>query len=299
MPVHLASTSRRAFMAQLGSVFIAGSELNAATAKQVDPDLIAILNDTHIGEHHPANAPIPTRLRETVASLLDLEAQPAAVIINGDLALSDGQVGDYRRFAEIISPLREADIPVHLTLGNHDDRDVFYQVMAGGKNTSPPVLSKHVSVVSLPKVNLFLLDSLKAPHISRGELGSDQLHWLGQALDTHPEKPALIFAHHNPLLGLNEKTDHVGLDDTDALWKLLTSRPHVKAYIHGHLHQRSYSQHRGIHLIDTPATAFVTRPAESTTGWTLAQISDRGGHFKTLTHLKTHPWNGAVQRLVW
>ncbi len=299
MPVHLAITSRRDFLARLSSVFIASPVLCGATEKQVDPDLIAILNDTHIGEHHPANAPIPTRLLETVAWLLKLEARPAVVIINGDIALSDGQAGDYRRFADIIAPLRAADIPVHLTMGNHDDRDVFYQVLAGEKNAGSPVLSKYVSVVPLSKVNLFLLDSLKAPHVSRGELGSDQLHWLGQALDAHSDKPALICAHHNPQFGKDKKTDHVGLDDTHALWDILVSRPHVKAYIHGHLHQRNYSKHRGIHVLNTPATAFVTKPAESTTGWTLAQIFDHGGQFKTLTHMKTHPWNGAVQRLVW
>ncbi len=57
------------------------------------------------------------------------ERHPAAVIINGDLALNDGQAGDYEHFAKLIAPLRDADIPVHLTLGNHDNRDVFYKVM--------------------------------------------------------------------------------------------------------------------------------------------------------------------------
>lgn len=301
MPVHLASTSRRAFMAQLGGAVVCGPLLCAAevSGQRVDPDRIAILNDTHIGEHHPEAAAVPTHLRETVAWLVGLERLPAAVIINGDLALSDGQPGDYRRFAKLIAPLREAGIPMHLTLGNHDDREVFFQVLESEKTAASPVLSKHVGLVSLEKANLFLLDSLKGTHSPHGLLGQEQLHWLGQMLDAHADKPALVFAHHNPRLGGEERFYPSGLEDSAALWDLLVSRPQVKAYVHGHLHQRGYSQHRGIHIVDTPATSFVSRPEESTTGWTMAQLSSDGGAFTTLTHAKGHAWDRAVERLMW
>lgn len=301
MPVHLASASRRAFMAQLGGAVVCGPTLfgAAAAGQRVDGDRIAILNDTHIGEFHAENAPVPRQLQETVAWLVGLERLPAAVIINGDLALSDGQPGDYRRFAKLISPLREAGIPVHLTLGNHDDREVFFRVMESETKTDPPVLSKHVGVVSLAKANLFLLDSLKGPRVTQGWLGQEQLQWLGQMLDAHPDKPALVFAHHNPRLGGEEKFYPGGLEDSEALWDLLVSRPQVKAYVHGHLHQRSYSQHLGIHIVDTPATSFVRRPEESTTGWTMGQLSADGCEFTTLTHAKGHAWDRKVERLGW
>lgn len=301
MPVHLVSASRRAFLAQLGGAVVCGQILCGAeaAAQRVDSDRIAILNDTHIGEHHPENAPVPTHLRETVAWLVGLERRPAAVIINGDLALSDGQPGDYRRFAELIAPLREAGIPVHLTLGNHDDRDRFSQVMGSQSQADPPVMSKHVGVVSLAKANLFLLDSLKGPNLAQGWLGKEQLQWLSRMLDAYADKPALIFAHHNPRLGGEEKFYPGGLEDSAALWDLLVSHPQVKAYVHGHLHQRNYSQHRGIHIADTPATSFVRRPEQSTTGWTMAQFSADGAEFTTVTHAKGHAWNRAVERLGW
>lgn len=301
MPFHLASASRRAFLGRLGGAVILRPSLEAVeiSGQRVDPDRIAILNDTHIGEHHAENAPIPTHLRETVAWLVGLERLPAAVIINGDLALSDGQPGDYRRLAKLIAPLRQADIPVHLTLGNHDDRDVFFQTLASEKTADPPVLSKHVGLVPLAKANLFLLDSLKGPHQAQGSLGQEQLQWLGQMLDAHSDKPALVFAHHNPRLGGEEKFYPGGLEDSAALWDLLVSRPQVKAYVHGHLHQRGYSQHRGIHIVDTPATSFVRRPEDSTTGWTMGQLSAEGGEFTTLTHAKGHAWDRRVEKLGW
>jgi 3',5'-cyclic-AMP phosphodiesterase len=299
MPLHLSCASRREFIAELAGAVVFGSVLRGATGKRVDPDRIAILNDTHIGGRHPEDSPIPTQLRETVAWLVGLERHPAAVIINGDLALNDGQAGDYEHFVKLIAPLREAGIPVHLTMGNHDDRDVFYQVLKAEKRVEPPVVSKHVSVIHLAKVNLFLLDSLKATNVMSGLLGREQLAWLERMLDAQPDKPALVFAHHNPRFGDEEKYFAGGLEDSGPLWDLLVSRAQVKAYVHGHIHHWNYSQHRGIHILDTPATSFVLRPEESTTGWTMAQLTDRGGEFTTLTHLKAHRWNGAVKKLAW
>ena len=264
--------------------------LHAAAAERVDADRIAILNDTHIAAQHPASAAIPTHLRETVAWLVAQERRPAAVVINGDLALFDGKSGDYEHFARLIAPLREAGMPVHLTLGNHDDREVFYQVLQAEKAAEPPVVSRHVGIISLPRANLFLLDSPKTQGprvVAQGLLGPE------------PDKPALVFAHHNPRLGGEEKHFPGGLEDSEPLWDLLVSRPQVKAYIHGHIHHRSHFQHRGIHILNTPATSYVSNPTASTTGWTMAQITDHGADFATLTHAQGHAWNGKVEKVAW
>jgi 3',5'-cyclic AMP phosphodiesterase CpdA len=301
MPLHLSPNSRRSFLTQLGGAVIFGPCLHASTGggAEVDPDLIAILNDTHIGAKHPPDSPVPTHLRETVASLLALPRRPAAVVINGDLALTDGQPGDYEHFARLIAPLRDAGIPVHLTLGNHDDREVFHAVLKSDKAAEAPVLSKHVGVVTLAKARLFLLDSLKATMVTQGLLGSEQMHWLARMLDAHADRPALVFAHHNPRLGGEEKHFPGGLEDSGPLWDLLVSRVHVKAYIHGHIHHRNHFEHRGIHILNTPATSFVANPQTSTTGWTLARLTDQGGEFTTRTHIKDHDWDAAVDKAVW
>lgn len=302
MPIHLPTPSRRTFLTQLGGAFVCAPALHAAEEQRVDPDRIAILNDTHIAAGHTASAPIPTHLRETVAWLVAQERRPAAVVINGDLALSNGRPGDYAHFARLIAPLREAGMPVHLTLGNHDDREVFYQVLQAEKAAELPVVSRQVGVVTLPKANLFMLDSLKTQGtrvVAQGLLGPEQLEWLGRMLDEHPSKPALIFAHHNPRLGGEERHFPGGLEDSETLWDLLVSRPQVKAYIHGHIHHRDHFQHRGIHILNTPATSYVSNPSASTTGWTMAQLTDQGAEFTTLTHAQEHAWNGKVEKAVW
>ncbi len=268
----------------------------SAGAADVDEGLIAILNDTHIGAQQAADAAIPTNLRNTIEWLLALPRRPAAVIINGDLALKDGRRGDYERFAKLIAPLQAASLPLHLTMGNHDDRAVFYEVL---KQSSSAVESKFVSMVELPGVNLFLLDSLKATMVTQGLLGEAQLEWLVKLLDSHADKPALLFAHHNPRLGGEPLHFPGGLEDSEPLWRAISTRKHVKAYIHGHIHHRNFFEHEGIHILNTPATSYVADKKTSTTGWTMLRLTPEGAEATTHTHQADHAWNGVKVPLRW
>lgn len=295
MPIHLAN--RRQFITQLGAA-VALSQVEAS-AVETDDALIAILNDTHIGAQQAADSAIPTNLRTTVEWLLSLSKRPAAVIINGDLALHDGRRGDYERFAKLITPLREAGLPLHLTMGNHDDRSVFYDVLKGDKPDAPAVESKHASLVELPGVNIFMLDSLKATMVTQGLLGEAQLAWLMQLLDAHADKPALLFAHHNPRLGGDPLHYPGGLEDSEPLWQAIAARKHVKAYIHGHIHHRDFYAHEGIHILNTPATSYVADKKTSTTGWTMLRLTNDGAAVITHTHLADHAWNGVTVPLKW
>lgn len=268
----------------------------SAGAANVDEGLIAILNDKHIGAQQAADAAIPTNLRSTIEWLLALPKRPAAVIINGDLALKDGRRGDYERFAKLIAPLQTAGLPLHLTMGNHDDRAVFYEVL---KQSSSAVESKFVSMVELTGVNMFLLDSLKATMVTQGLLGEAQLEWLLKLLDAHVDKPALLFAHHNPRLGGEPLHFPGGLEDSEPLWQAISTRKHVKAYIHGHIHHRNFFEHEGIHILNTPATSYVADKKTSTTGWTMLRLTPDGAEATTHTHQADHAWNGVKVPLRW
>lgn len=298
MPIHIPPTTRRRFIRQFGTA-VAIMPFAPLRAADTDADLIAIFNDTHIGGAQPGDSQNPRHLAAAVNYILGLPARPNALVINGDLALRDGQPADYEHFAKLILPLREAGVPVHLTLGNHDNREVFYRVLTAERPAAPAIASRHVGVVQLPKANLFLLDSLKETMIAQGDLGSAQAEWLAKMLDEHRDRPAIIVAHHNPRLGGDPKHYPGGLIDSEPLWQMLEQRPHVKAYIHGHIHDRGYSSHRGIHIINTPAISYVADPALSTTGWTLARLHDKAATLTTLTHLPDHEWNNRSESLEW
>ncbi len=300
MPLHMPAHNRRQFLTVLGAGIAAGPlAAFGADDKPVQDDLIYILNDTHIGEKHAPDSPIPTHLRQVVRELTELKRPPAAVVINGDLALYDGQPGDYRHFAKLIQPLRDAGIGLHLTLGNHDNREAFYEVLREERPEKPLVESRHLSVVETRFANLYLLDSLHETMVTPGTLGRDQLKFLAAALDARADKPAIIMTHHNPRLGGDPTHYPGGLTDSRELWDLLDRRRQVKAYIHGHVHDRTLAEHRGIHIVNTPATSYVARPDQSTTGWTIARLSRKGAVLTTRTTSAEHPWDGQSRSLTW
>lgn len=298
MPIHLTNPNRRQFLATVGTVVL-GASVPACGAESTDPDIVYLLNDTHIGEKHPPASPVPTHLRQAVNELVQSEKRPAAVLINGDLALKDGQPGDYRHFAKLIEPLRAARIDTHLTLGNHDHRGVFYDVLTAEQPAAPVVASRHISVVKTRHANFFLLDSLQKTMVTQGTIGSEQRKWLAEALDANADRPAIIVAHHNPRLGGDPLHFPGGLIDSRELWSILARRSHVKAYIHGHIHDRGVAEHQGIQIINTPATSYVADPKKSTTGWTVARLSGTGITLTTRTTDDSHPWNGQTKSLTW
>ncbi|MCA9124322.1 MAG: metallophosphoesterase [Planctomycetaceae bacterium] len=300
MPIHLPSQSRRQFLfttaSVLGTAVVATRDV---LAWDVEDDLVYLLNDTHIGEKHPADSPVPSHLRQVVDELVARDRKPVCVLVNGDLALKDGQPGDYRHLGTLIRPLQEADINMHLTLGNHDNRETFYEVMREQRPDAAVVESRHISIVETRFANFFLLDSLKETMVTQGTLGQDQLKWLAMALDQRPAMPAIIVAHHNPRLGGDPNHFPGGLIDSEELWKVLATRPQVKAYVHGHIHDRGFAEHQGIHIINTPATSYVANPALSTTGWTTVRLTATGATLTTHTTDVNHSWNGQSRELRW
>ena len=300
MPIHLATLNRRRFLQAAGaSVFLYGRDLNAAKTLEVESDLVYLLNDTHIGEKHPPNSPVPSHLRQVVTELVNRPTKPACVLINGDLALTDGQPGDYQHFGNLIRPLQDAGIETHLTLGNHDHREMFYEILSEQRPENPPVESRHIAVVETQHANFFLLDSLQKTMVTPGTIGESQLKWLAATLDSLKTKPAIIVTHHNPRLGGDPLHFPGGLTDSQELWKIIGPRKWVKAYIHGHIHDRSYGEHQGIHILNTPATSYVADPKRSTTGWTTARLTANGVTLTTHTTDSQHPWNGESKTLQW
>jgi 3',5'-cyclic AMP phosphodiesterase CpdA len=135
--------------------------------------------------------------------------------------------------------------------------------------------------------------------VTPGTLGEAQRQWLAQVLDERTDRPALIVAHHNPRLGGDPKHFPGGLVDSAELWDVLRPRRQVKAYIHGHIHDRSLAEHEGIHIINTPATSYVADPELSTTGWTVARLDADGVMLTTRTNLADHAWNWETRELAW
>jgi Icc protein len=275
MPIHLGPISRRAFLTRAA---VAASALGLKPALFADNqwtnlDSWALFSDIHLAAD-TTNIQRGVNMAEHFAAvsreMLAWNESPAALFIMGDCAFNSGEKEDYATFAKLLQPIRERQIPIHLLMGNHDNREHFWDVLQEEKSAKRPLADKQVAIVRTPRANWFILDSLEKTLSAPGYLGKEQLDWLGSALDKNPDKPALVLVHHNPGIGAN-----MGLKDTSAFLDVIRPRKQVKAYIYGHTHTWKIEQDSsGIHFINLPPVAYVFHEGEPS-GWVHAIVEDK------------------------
>jgi 3',5'-cyclic-AMP phosphodiesterase len=250
--------------------FIAGTLLSGAAltlgarafGAATTSDRWILMADTHIcqdrsREEHGIK-PVET-LAEARSGILALEPRPAGVIIAGDCAYLHGKAGDYAVLKEDLAPFDKAGIPVHMAMGNHDNRERFWEAFPESrKRVAKPDIEKHAYVVEGRHADWFVLDSNRETDFTPGEMGKPQLAWLAKELDKRPDKPALLVAHHYPKVSENDN----GLLDIDALWEVIQGRNRVKAYLFGHSHTWSHKERDGVHLINVPAMGWLFDEAQ-------------------------------------
>jgi 3',5'-cyclic-AMP phosphodiesterase len=301
MPVTLPRLSRREFLKRAAlaaaAVSLAPRSHAGLFGKWRDRNLFALFSDSHI-------AADPLQLRNGISmaanfagcvqELVAWPEYPAAVIVNGDLAFERGAGGEYEEFGRLVAPVR-ALAPLHLVLGNHDDREHFWQAFPRDAMELKAVPQKQVAVFGSSRANWFLLDSLIFTLRTPGELGEAQRVWLGEELDAHSEKPAIVMVHHNPQFPKVTS----GLLDTRELMEVLAPRRHVKALIFGHTHDWNVGQHEsGIHFINLPPTAYPFQEGRPS-GWVRATLMRHGMELELRALDKKHPQHGEKMQLRW
>lgn len=300
MPVTLPQLSRRAFLkrATLAGVAVAAAPQSYAGlfSKSRDKHTFAFFSDAHIAadaKQSRAGVNMADNLAACGRELAAWRVKPAAIIVNGDLAYTYGKPEDYVMFGQLIYPVR-ALAPIHLSLGNHDERENFWQAFPDDAARLATVPDKQAAVFSSDRANWFLLDSLDVTTQTPGRLGPAQLDWLTRELAARPEKPALVVCHH-PM----DITGLMGLKDSLALEDLLVRHPQVKAFIFGHTHNWNIMQHpSGVHLINLPQTAYPFQEGRPS-GWVRATLARDGAEFELRCLDPHHPEHAQVTQLKW
>jgi 3',5'-cyclic AMP phosphodiesterase CpdA len=299
MPIQLPPISRRAFLTRAAAA-TAGLALKPslfADTKPVNPDSWALFSDIHLaGDTTQIQRGVNMAEHfETVSrELFGLAERPAALFITGDCALNSGEKEDYAIVMKLLEPIRAQQIPIHLLLGNHDNRERFWEVLQEEKALKRPLTDRQVALVRTPRANWFILDSLEKTLSTPGFVGKEQLDWLGSALDKNADKPALVLIHHNLGLGAN-----MGLKDTSALLDVIRPRKQVKAYIFGHTHTWKVEQDSsGIHLINLPPVAYVFQEGYPS-GWVHATVEDKKMQLELRCIDTTHKEHGQKVALDW
>lgn len=312
MPIHLPPLTRREMLARtlsatagVGALSLTGTSLHAQDeSREHDPSNWLLWSDTHIDANRDRDKKEGSEFymynNFVMASkeALAKKKRAAGIFINGDCANLYGTRKDYEVLAELLEPLSEAGYPVHMTMGNHDSRSMFWKVLKGQRELNPGIKGRRIGVVHGKDANWFLLDSLKVINGSPGELGDKQIAWLEAELDKHSEKPAILMMHHNPKNGISEKADRIGLIDTDKLLAAIRSRKNVKAVIFGHTHHWGIYETEGIHLINLPALGRIFRPEEPL-GWVDATLRPNGMELELRSLDKKHKAHGKIHDLKW
>jgi hypothetical protein len=305
MPLTLPQLSRREFLKRTVLTALGAGLVELIPAKGYaglfgksrDPHTFAFFSDTHIAAA-PAtqflNANMADNLAACVRELCAWPAKPAAILINGDLAFSTGRAEDYATFGRLIHPLR-ALAPLHLSLGNHDERQHFWTAFPQDATVPRTVPQRQASVFASDRANWFLIDSLMLTNQTPGGLGAGQLDWLSRELAARPDRPALIVCHHN----LDAHLNISGLVDTAALEDVFARHRQVKAFIHGHTHDWHVTTHAsGVQIINLPPTGYVFQ-AGRPSGWVRCTLARDGAEFELRALDPHHPEQAQVKKLAW
>lgn len=201
---------------------------------------LVVLSDLHIVAEGALSHGLNTaeRLRAGVAAINARHGDADAVLIAGDLA-DLGERAAYERLQTILADLT---VPVHLTIGNHDDRRTFLDVFGSALASVTGYIDK---AIDLGGHRIILLDTAIEPGRHDGRLEPSQLEWLGDRLQEAQGRPVIVVGHHhaNPLL---TQVDRIILQNGRDFVATLSQHDDIRQVIAGHVHYTSTGLWHGL-----------------------------------------------------
>jgi 3',5'-cyclic-AMP phosphodiesterase len=199
------------------------------------PMLLAQISDLHIkppGRLAYDKVDTAAFLRAAVASLLQQNPLPVAIVATGDL-VDGGHAEEYAHLQEILSPL---GLPCYVVAGNHDERHSLRQAFRGPGFDYLDQTGEFLQyAVDLGELRLLVLDTV-VPGEGWGQLCQARLRWLDERL-AEDSRPTLVAMHHPPFDTGIDHMDAMGLEGADAFEAVISRHAHVERIVCGHLHR--------------------------------------------------------------
>ena len=170
------------------------------------------------------------------------------ILITGDLA----QHPDSASYQRILSRLAAANTPCICLPGNHDDYELMQQIF----NTDQINCRKQLL---LGNWQLICLNS-QIPGAPGGRLSKQELLFLDDCLNTHPDRHALIAVHHHCLATNSAWMDTMMIENSRDLWAIINHTPQIKAVTTGHIHQVMDRTVGAVRVLGSPSTCFQFKP---------------------------------------
>jgi 3',5'-cyclic AMP phosphodiesterase CpdA len=208
--------------------------------------VLVTLADLHIGADWFATDPLQT-LSAIVDAVRRLDVAVDAVLVLGDVA----EHGSDDEYARALTELERLDAPLHLAMGNRDDREVLRRRVGHEPASGAPL---HYAA-DLGAARLIVLDTT-IPGRDGGELDRDRMAWLERELAAGPRQPTVLAMHHPPLLTGAPVWDAIALSEPSraALADVLAGHPQVRLLVGGHLHRPLITEFSERPLIVAPST---------------------------------------------
>ena len=204
---------------------------------------IAQITDTHLYAD-PQGRLMGLDTRQCLKQVIELTLSirtPDLVVASGDLA-HDGSPKAYRHLHGCFSRFSN---PIYCLPGNHDEAVVLRA------NTECTHLHNRRSVCIGGWLLLFLDSTVRGSE--GGHLAQIELDELETALTSHPDMPALVWLHHQPVKIGSRWLDTM-VDNPEPLFDIIDRHPQVRAVIWGHVHQTFDQLRKGVRLLSTPST---------------------------------------------
>ena len=198
-----------------------------------------VISDLHIVPDGKLSHSIDTtaRLQMAVEHINELHSDAAFCIAAGDLT-DRGEIEAYQRLRPLLSKIQ---IPLFVTLGNHDKRENFLSVFNDTQTASTGFVD---FCIDREDHRVLVMDSLDSGR-DAGLLVSSQINWLRDKLDEASNKSVILVVHHN-IVDLQISTDSIRLDENRSLADTLQLHSDVRHVISGHVHLGSSGVYRGI-----------------------------------------------------
>lgn len=198
------------------------------------------LTDTHVigGGRTLYGANPARRLARAVDSINAEHGDAEFVVVTGDLT-HWGDAGAYAAFAAEIGRLA---MPVHLMMGNHDERDAFTEAFPEAPRDENGFVQ---SAFNTGRGRMLLLDT-KAPGTHAGAFCAARRAWLRDQLDGF-DGPVFLFMHHPPFdIGIHGM-DTIKLEEPEAFHDVIAPyKARIRHLFFGHAHRATFGNWRGV-----------------------------------------------------
>lgn len=186
-----------------------------------------------------------THLKECLDQL-KAEKEIDLLLISGDLT-EDGTSADYAYLKEWFHK-ELPNVPMVVTLGNHDIKENFYQGWLNQEASGDP----YNTVEVFEDFYLISFDN-SVYGMNDGHMSESQFEWLKDQLETFTDKPVMLMTHHHLF---ENQSSTSALPESNKLINLISQYP-VHCLLNGHTHHVYTADIKGIQYYTASGMSFV------------------------------------------